>query len=102
MILKVKLLEENFPKNPSENYDCWVFDDIDRINYRIRALKSSTCSDLSNIITITNPIKKTKEEYLKIIVRHLNPNKKPTILFLQDCVCYLCNNEGKTFDKLVC
>lgn len=102
MILKIKL-EENLKTTPP-NYDCWIFDNIERINYRPRALKRALKVERSNShnIVITNPLKKSSEEYLKIITHFLNPDRKPIILYLQNCICYLCNDEGKTFDKLTC
>jgi len=98
MILKVKR------KAYETNYDCWVFDEISYIKYRNDAKRDSISRELpgSDFKVITSLTCTTKELYVRIVLQYMDSNRRPTVLYLQNCTCYLCSNEGKTFDKINC
>lgn len=98
MIIKVKLLEKDVKIADSS---CWVFDGIERINYTPKAKGVKSDNKFFRVITL-RASKEINNEYLVVTLFYLDENRQSTVLNLQNCVAFLCNDEGRTFDKLVC
>ena len=102
MIIKVKQLNKN---EPIEDLNCWVFDGIERITYLPKAVRIKDDNQYFRVITISYPKKPGEEiskEFLRINIFYLDERRQTTVLNIQNCVVFLCNDEGKTFDKLTC
>lgn len=85
----------------------WIIGEIEKIHYSYMPKKEvpkyieySECYDLC-IKHLTRE-KMLSSKALKMTITFSDTNKNPFNALLQDCVCYLCNEDGKTIDKLIC
>lgn len=111
MILKI---DTNNNKKDTLNFnDYWIFGEIERIHYNywkpggvsFLADLELYCSEPSDYNLEEGYITFNKDEEKNILQLNLkfnDPKKDTYSIFLQGCICYLCNDEGKTIDKLVC
>jgi len=104
MILKI---DTNKRKNDCLEYDeYWIYGEIERIHYKYLSpggvpggrTINKECYDLILFYDEEDPEKKL----LQIILRFSDIKRDVYNILLQGCTCYLCNNDGKTIDKLTC
>ena len=112
MILKIERRE--FKAGSTEEYEaysntwakgCWVIGEIEMIHHKHipkkdieKYLEYGSFYDLA-IKHLTRE-KRISNRALNIQIKFSDPSKGPYHIFLQDCTCYLCNNDGKTIDKI--
>jgi len=100
MILKIK----------DFNGEWWIYSELEKIHYSY--IERNLNTEDSNVwekiiqdiktdsfINLTPDSKELPDRYLKLITR--TKYDKEVFMFLESCTCYLCNDEGKTIDKIV-
>ena len=88
MILKIKDYKDN---------KWWIYGEIVKMSNGLVSRKSQ--EDTEYTVRIL-PEQYDSDQALSIIAR--DKYDIETSFLLQDCVCFLCNDEGKTVDKIVC
>jgi len=93
---------------PTMSRGCWIIGEIENIRY--------TCISKTDVADYIGSSRGyydlaiqylTKEKTLSskafdMAITFSDPSKKQFNIFLQDCTCYICNEDGKTVDKLIC
>jgi len=115
MILKISKNElrerktSDYGKTPKifEHLDWWIFGEIERMHYTYMSKEEAKDAlfkpELYDLHMVhVNEDKRKSSGALEIILRYTDPKKDTYCVLLQDCICYLCNNDGKTIDKLTC
>lgn len=117
MILKI--VRNEFKSGDKEEFDrylatwskgCWIIGEIECMHYHyIPKIKVADYLDSEGhyefydlAIEYLTREKKRSSRALNLTITFSDPSKRQFNIFLQDCVCYLCNEDGKTIDKLTC
>jgi len=115
MILKIERKE--FKAGNTEEYEnysrtfykgWWIIGEIEKIHYwHIPKIEVSSYLDNNSewydlCIKHLTREKMLSSMALSMTITFNDPGKSPYNIALQDCYCYLCNENGKTIDKLVC
>jgi hypothetical protein len=114
MILKIRkntapdpIADKVFP-SMIRTYRWWIYGDIYRIDHSYildgdaEQLRIENEKDYDLLLFGRDVIKDNKTLYIEFRSICLPTTLGIIKILLQDCVCYLCNDEGKTVDKLVC
>jgi len=104
MILKI---DTNRKKEEYLDFnEYWIFGEIERIHYKNWSYGGDGHYgfDLELFCSTSSPegVEDKDKDTLHIAIRFEDTKKDVYNILLQGCTCYICNNDGKTIDKLVC
>lgn len=114
MILKISRNElKSADKEEFDKYlatldkGCWIIGEIEVIHHRHISKKDVEGRyDFSGFYDIRishlTREKRLSTGALEIQIKFSDPSKDLFNIILQDCVCFICNENGKTIDKLKC
>jgi len=117
MILKIERKE--FKAGDKKEFDsywatmdrgCWIIGEIEGIHYKYIP-KNKVAGYIDNpghynfcdlAIEHLTREKRISSRALSMAITFSDPSKRQFNIWLQDCTCYICNEDGKTVDKLIC